>query len=336
MIFISHDLAVVSQIADLLVVMNQGQIVEQGLALSILDNPQHNYTKALLASRPPAKGRPERLATVEDFIANKEVLPHEINVTTRKERHQDIYSKSPIVSVSLLHTWYPIKKGVLNRTVGHVKAVNGVNLDLFPGETLGVVGESGCGKSTLGRTIIGLEEPQSGSIKYKGKESSEMTGDERGRFTREVQMIFQDPYSSLNPRVTIGEAVKEPMEVYKLYDNNSIRKERTMELLQKVGLEADHYARYPHEFSGGQRQRICIARTLALEPKVVICDESVSALDVSVQAQVLNLLNELKEEFDLSYLFISHDLSVVRYMSDKVIVMNGGRILEYEEADKLY
>jgi peptide/nickel transport system ATP-binding protein len=217
-----------------------------------------------------------------------------------------------------------------------VKAVNGVSLDLFQGETLGVVGESGCGKSTLGRTIIGLETPHSGSIEYLGKDLSEMTSEEKRVFTREVQMIFQDPYSSLNPRMRIGEAILEPMEVFSLHQNKKTRKEKTIELLEKVGLQADQYNRYPHEFSGGQRQRICIARTLALEPKVVICDESVSALDVSVQAQVLNLLNELKEEFELSYLFISHDLSVVRYMSDKVLVMNKGLIVEYEEADQLY
>ncbi|NND94699.1 MAG: ABC transporter ATP-binding protein [Flavobacteriales bacterium] len=335
MIFISHDLGVVSKISDELVVMHQGRIVEQGRSQDILDDPQDDYTKGLLNSRPPLRGRPERLTTVSDYLEDT-VREKEVDEETRIKRLGLIYSQQPLIRISDLHTWYPIKKGILRKSVDHVKAVNGVTLDLFPRETLGVVGESGCGKSTLGRTIIGLEVPHSGSITYKGKALSEMNSKERKTFTREVQMIFQDPYSSLNPRMSIGEAIKEPMEVYSLHPSSSHRKEKTLELLEKVGLERNHYDRYPHEFSGGQRQRICIARTLALEPEVIICDESVSALDVSVQAQVLNLLNDLKGEFGLSYLFISHDLAVVRYMSDKVVVMNQGQIMEYEEADTLY
>lgn len=336
MIFISHDLAVVSQVADEILVMHQGKMVEKGPSSEVLHHPKESYTKGLLNSRPPHSERPHRLSTVADQLnEEKDVIQNESQLE-RIDRHEALYAQKPILQVREIHTWYPIRKGLLNRVHDHVKAVNGVSLNLYEGETLGIVGESGCGKSTLGRTILGLETPSQGSILYRGQEVGAMDRGERKKMTREVQMIFQDPYSSLDPRMTIGAAIMEPMIVHRILSDNKIRKEKVIELLERVGLEADQYHRYPHEFSGGQRQRICIARTLALAPKVVICDESVSALDVSVQAQVINLLNELKEEFGLSYLFISHDLSVVRYMSDKVLVMNGGKAVEYREADALY
>ncbi|MCL4159013.1 UNVERIFIED_CONTAM: hypothetical protein GTU68_035372 [Idotea baltica] len=306
MIFISHDLGVVSRIADNILVMHQGCIVESGTAHQVMHSPQDVYTKGLLSSRPPSKQRPKKLRT------------------------------EPILQVRNIHTWYPVRSGIFNKVTAHVKAVNGVSLSLYPGETLGVVGESGCGKSTLGRSIVGLEKIREGEVLYKGQSYAGMSKLQQQAMLREVQMIFQDPYSSLNPRMPVGEAILEPMTVHGILDSKAERKEEVLRLLEKVGLDKSAFDRAPHEFSGGQRQRICIARTLGLRPEVIICDESVSALDVSVQAQVLNLLNDLKAEYGLSYIFISHDLSVVRYMSDKVVVMQGGEILEYEEADMLY
>jgi peptide/nickel transport system ATP-binding protein len=336
MIFISHDLAVVSQIADRVLVMKSGEIVESGEIKSLISNPQHPYTQGLLASRPPLNSRPIRLQTVSDYLL--ESTPDMLLETSseREDRQTALYAQSPILEVRDLHTWYPIKSGVLQRVTSHVKAVNGVSLDLYPGETLGLVGESGCGKSTLGRTILGLETSKSGSIHYKGQDTQHSTSVDQQLLTREVQMIFQDPYSSLNPRQAIGEAIREPMIVHRLNGTAARQRKSVESLLERVGLEAEHYNRYPHEFSGGQRQRICIARTLAMSPRVIICDESVSALDVSVQAQVLNLLKDLQAEFGLSYLFISHDLSVVRYISDRVMVMHGGLVIETAEADELY
>ncbi len=336
MIFISHDLGVVSQVADDIIVMHDGHIVETGPTEKVMNKPVHDYTKGLLNSRPPHDKRPIRLLTVEDNLKDADKVYDLESSEERKSRHKQLYAQEPVLQAEEIHTWYPIRSGLLNRVTGHVKAVNGVSFDLYPGETLGVVGESGCGKSTLGRSIIGLEAVRSGMIRYKGKDLASMNAQQLNDMQREVQMIFQDPYSSLNPRMPIGEAILEPMTVHSIYASRAERKAEVIRLLERVGLDSSAYNRAPHEFSGGQRQRICIARTLGLRPKVVICDESVSALDVSVQAQVLNLLNELKDEFNLSYLFISHDLSVVRYMSDKVIVMHGGKILEYEEADSLY
>jgi peptide/nickel transport system ATP-binding protein len=247
-----------------------------------------------------------------------------------------MYAQEPLIQVNELNTWYPIKKGILQRTTDFVKAVNGVSFNIYKGETLGLVGESGCGKSTLGRTLVGLEKSTGGSISYLGIDLNSLTREQRKEYRRKVQIIFQDPFSSLNPRVRIGEAISEPMRVHGLYKNTAERMEVSAQLLERVGLKADNLNRFPHEFSGGQRQRVSIARTLALKPEVVICDESVSALDVSVQAQVLNLLNDLKEELGLTFLFISHDLSVVKYMSDRVMVMNKGLIEELQEADALY
>ena len=217
-----------------------------------------------------------------------------------------------------------------------MKAVNDVTFDVYPGETLGLVGESGCGKTTIGRTILRLEEPTEGEMIYKGQDIAKMNADQLRAFRKEVQIIFQDPYSSLNPRMTIGNAIMEPMQVHNILNSEEERKEKVKELLTKVSLDPSHFYRYPHEFSGGQRQRIGIARALAVNPKFIICDESVSALDVSVQAQVLNLLNDLKDEFGLTYIFISHDLSVVKYMSDRMVVMQEGKVEEMDDADKIY
>lgn len=335
MIFISHDLEVVARVSDDILVMKGGRVVEKGTSSEIMNNPQQDYTRGLLACRPPTDKRPRRLRTIEDVEKGHAEASSE-SVQDRLRRHEDLYSTKAALRISDLHTWYPIKKGVIPRIVEHVKAVNGVSFEVYKGETLGIVGESGCGKSTLGRTIVGLESAHSGSIQFNGQSTFAMDKSGRQEFSRKVQMIFQDPGSSLNPRLRIGEAIIEPMKVHGLHNGSSERMDRAVELLEKVGLSAEHFDRYPHEFSGGQRQRVNIARTLALRPEIIVCDESVSALDVSVQAQVLNLLNDLKEELGLTYLFISHDLSVVRYMSDRVMVMNQGRIVELQEANELY
>jgi peptide/nickel transport system ATP-binding protein len=254
----------------------------------------------------------------------------------RKAKQEKLFAQEPIMQIKNLKTYFPIRNGFFGGITSYVKAVDAVSFDVFPGETLGLVGESGCGKTTIGRTIIRLEEPTEGEMIYKGNDIAKMNAAELRNFRKEVQIIFQDPYSSLNPRMTIGNAIMEPMQVHKLLENDKQRKERVEELLAKVSLDPSHFYRYPHEFSGGQRQRIGIARALAVSPKFIICDESVSALDVSVQAQVLNLLNELKEEFGLTYIFISHDLSVVKYMSDRMMVMQDGKIEELGDADQIY
>jgi peptide/nickel transport system ATP-binding protein len=251
-------------------------------------------------------------------------------------RVQELKAKTPLLSIRNLQTHFPIKKGLFGKVSGEVKAVDEVSFDVYPGETLGLVGESGCGKTTLGRSILRLVEPTGGEVIYNGTDIRSLDAKQLRLFRKQMQLIFQDPYSSLNPRLTAGTAIQEPMTVHNLYANDKERKEMVLQLLTKVGLKEEHYHRYPHQFSGGQRQRICIARALSLNPDFIICDESVSALDVSVQAQVLNLLNELKEEKGLTYIFISHDLSVVRFMSDRMLVMNKGRIEEMGEANEVY
>ena len=342
MIFITHDLGVVSEIADEVIVMNKGVIVEKGKTCDILNNPQHPYTKGLIACRPPLDYRLERLPVVKEFLDGKwcdnDQVKNELIITdeTRKKQHELLYSQEPILKVENLKTWYPLRKGVFGRTYDYVKSVDDVSFDVYPGETLGLVGESGCGKTTLGRSILRLVEPTSGNVVFEGKDVSKMSDKDLREYRKEAQIIFQDPYSSLNPRISIGDAIAEPMMVHGIETDAKKRRERVCHLLEEVGLEASHYQRYPHEFSGGQRQRICIARALAVEPKLIICDESVSALDVSVQAQVLNLLNRLKKEFNFTYIFISHDLGVVRFMSDRVVVMYNGKIQEMDEADKLF
>ena len=349
-IFITHDLGVIAEIADHVVVMYQGKIVEQGSVWEIFSNPQHPYTKGLLACRPPLDHRLKLLPTISDFMEEdengemKEILRSvdetikELIITPAETalRHEKLYAQSPILNIHNLKTYFPVREGLFSKVVDHVKAVDDVSFDVYPGETLGLVGESGCGKTTLGRTILRLIEPTAGNIVFHGTDITGISGDALRDVRRRIQIIFQDPYSSLNPRITIGSAILEPMQVHGLHEDDIKRRQKVQALLERVKLDPAHYNRYPHEFSGGQRQRICIARALAVQPEFVICDESVSALDVSVQAQVLNLLNELRDEFGLTYIFISHDLSVVKFMSDRMVVMNEGKIEEMGDADEVY
>jgi ABC-type glutathione transport system ATPase component len=456
-LFITHDLGVIAELADKVVVMYKGKIVEQGNVWEIFTNPKHPYTKGLLACRPPLNKRYTFLPTVKDFMQvdeNGKIIDTNISVedftkdleissAEREKKQKILFEKDPVLQIKNLKTYFPIsnsnkipftlqlglfgkeqkvklgkpiiiaislflaflltsilygvlmlfgfsinnlindliagavnggvtvlldvgfildlltlivvfsgagilysfvfkssrsslEKGLNIRSKSNVKAVDKVSFDVYPGETLGLVGESGCGKTTIGRTILRLEEPTEGEMVYKGIDIAKMKANELREFRKEVQIIFQDPYSSLNPRMTIGNAIMEPMQVHKILENDEQRKKRVEELLARVNLDPTHFYRYPHEFSGGQRQRIGIARALAVNPKFIICDESVSALDVSVQAQVLNLLNELKEEFGLTYIFISHDLSVVKYMSDRMLVMQDGKIEEMGDADQIY
>lgn len=343
MIFISHDLAVISEIADEVAVMYKGQIVEQGPAAQLFNHPQHPYTRGLLACRPAPQRLLKKLPVVADFMnGDKEMgLKHllEMNSYTQAEieqRRHNLYQQKPLLQVKQLCTWYPINKGLFSKTTEYVKAVDDITFEVFPGETLGLVGESGCGKTTLGRSILRLVEPTSGELLFEGTNLSSLNTSGLRKMRRDIQIIFQDPYSSLNPRLTIGNALMEPLQVHGMFDNNEQRKAHVLNLLNRVDLKPEYFNRYPHEFSGGQRQRIVIARALALQPRFIICDESVSALDVSVQAQVLNLLRELQQEFGLTYIFISHDLAVVKHISDRMIVMNKGKIEEQGFPEDIY
>ena len=350
LIFISHDLGVIGEIADKVLVMYKGKIVEEGSIEEVFSNPKHPYTRGLIACRPSPQLKLKKLPVMSDFLNISEGEPMEsteesisslleklkINEAQETLRKENLYAKQPILEIKNLKTWYPIKKGFFQPPTDFVKAVDDVSFQVYPGETLGLVGESGCGKTTLGRSILRLVEPTSGSISFKGTKLLELSGDEMRKYRKQIQIIFQDPYSSLNPRLTVGQSIMEPMQVHKVLDTNAQRKERVMELLGRVNLNPDHFNKYPHEFSGGQRQRISIARALGLQPKFIICDESVSALDVSVQAQVLNLLSDLQLEFGLTYIFISHDLAIVKHISDRIIVMNNGRIEEIGDADEIY
>ena len=342
MIFISHDLGVVSEVSDYIAVMHNGNIVEYGEAHEILNNPKDPYTKGLLACRPPMDYRLKRLPIVKEFLDGtwKEDADFKDQlVVTQQDREnhlKEVYRCEPILKVEHLKTWFPLKKGIFNRVYDHVKAVDDVSFEVYPGETLGLVGESGCGKTTLGRSILRLVEPSEGKIIFEGKDVMSLSGNDLREYRKHAQIVFQDPYSSLNPKMRIGDAIAEPMLVHGLEPDAKKRRDKVCELLTEVGLQPEHYQRYPHEFSGGQRQRICIARALAVHPKLIICDESVSALDVSVQAQVLNLLNRLKKDFGFTYVFISHDLSVVRFMSDRILVMYNGKPVELGDADEIF
>lgn len=333
-IFITHDLSLLAEIADRVLVMFRGKLVEEGPAKEIFNNPKQTYTKALIASRPSLDIRLKRLPTIQDFLEEK-IVDEEITQEQRKINHDKLYAQPPLLEIINVEKEYFNSAGLLGKKQSF-KAVNNVSFKIYEGETVGLVGESGCGKSTLGNTILQLDKATAGKIIYKGKDITNCSKTELKALRKEIQIIFQDPYSSLNPRITVGRAIMEPMQVHKLYKNDKERKVKTIEILERVGLSEEHFDRYPHEFSGGQRQRIGIARTIALQPKVIVCDESVSALDISVQAQVLNLLNELKENFGFTYIFISHDLAVVKYFSDQVVVMNKGKIEEMADADELY
>ncbi len=341
LIFISHDLVVIGEIADKVLVMRNGQIVEQGISNQVFLNPQHPYTKGLLACRPSPDLQLSKLPTISDFVSagltvdelkEKYLLKPETIALERKQ----LYKQEPLLQVKDLHTWF-LKKGSLFSTKkAYTKAVNGVSFEVFPGETFGLVGESGCGKTTLSRTILKLIEPTSGKIIFENQDISALDAKQMRLLRKDIQIIFQDPYSSLNPVKTIGFALMEPLIVHNILKTTEERKSYIIDLLQKVGLQEEHYNRYPHEFSGGQRQRIVIARALALKPKLIICDEAVSALDVSVQAQVLNLLKDLQAEFNLTYIFISHDMAVVKHIADRMMVMNHGEIEEICYPEDIY
>ncbi|MET4074209.1 peptide/nickel transport system ATP-binding protein [Hymenobacter sp. UYCo722] len=408
-LFITHDLGVVAEIADRILVMYRGKVVEQGRVMDIFSNPQHPYTKGLLACRPRLSVGKKRLPVVADFMGEDAsgqlfaqpapVLPlpdealaesspdveaqqlHDKTDTAKtfpvehgvlgdvprvasspqppspmeKEELAAAETKSsgspsssengpggeangtaPLLEVQNLHVYFPLRKGFFRRATDYVRAVDNVSFTLYPGETIGLVGESGCGKTTLGRALLRLTEPTAGSILFEGTDLAKLSSGELRRRRRDLQLVFQDPYAALNPMLTVGEAIWEPMRVHNVGGTRQQQKARVLELLRTVGLRDEHFQRYPHEFSGGQRQRICIARALALQPKLIVCDESVSALDVSVQAQVLNLLNDLKREFGITYLFITHDLSVARFMSDRLLVMHQGRIVESGPAAAIY
>jgi len=358
MIFITHDLGVIAEIADTVAVMYQGKIVESGDVWQIFSNPQHPYTKGLLACRPRLEEQRQYLPTVSDFMEVVPTSTGELQIqeksinfieviagaldnnaiakeTEVSQRLIELQSKSPLVVVDDLRVGFP-ERGVFGRAKRYMWAVNGVSFKVYPGETLGLVGESGCGKSTLARTLLRLIEPMSGEVLFEGKNVSHLKGNNLRQLRREMQIIFQNPFSSLDPRFKIGEAVMEPLLIHDRAASPKARRDRAAYLLERVGLNPDWMNRYPHEFSGGQRQRVSIARALALNPKFIICDESVSALDVSVQAQVLNLLKELQAEFGLTYIFISHDLSVVKFMSDRIMVMNRGKIEEIGPAESIY
>ncbi len=348
LIFISHDLGVIAEVADRIMVMYEGRIVEQGNVFQIFNNPQHPYTKGLLACRPRLDIKLRKLPTVRDFMTDDtgsqgkyrsvgEALL--LNAELKKETVQkrlDVIQGGPILRVKNLKTAFSMKRNLLGKTTESLIAVDGVSFEVYPGETVGLVGESGCGKTTLGRTIIRLIDPEEGEIVFDGHKIHQLKGEALRQMRKRMQIIFQDPYSSLNPRQTIGEAISEPLKIHKIISRKDERAARVLELLEKVDLPAHFANRFPHELSGGQRQRVCIARALATNPQFIICDESVSALDVSVQAQVLNLLNDLKKEFKFTYLFISHDLSVIKFMADRIFVMLKGKLIEMGYPDALF
>ncbi|MEO8569689.1 MAG: ABC transporter ATP-binding protein [Ginsengibacter sp.] len=341
-IYITHDLGLVAEIADKVVVMYKGKIVETGTVKDIFLNPKHRYTEALIKCRPTPASKGKKLPVISDFIneandKNPESLKKIIIPVRENQTHLQISeTRETFLKVENLKVYFPIKKSFTGKILSETKAVDDVSFSVEKGETLGLVGESGCGKTTLGRTLIRLIKPTGGNIFFNGKNIAHIPDEQMRKMRKEIQIIFQDPYGSLNPRITIGQAINEPMKIHEILPTEKQRREKIMQLLEKVDLKPEHFSRYPHEFSGGQRQRICIARALSLNPDFIICDESVSALDVSVQAQVLNLLNELKNELGFTCIFISHDLSVVHYISNRIMVMNKGRIEETGTADDIY
>jgi peptide/nickel transport system ATP-binding protein len=357
-IFITHDLGVVAEIADRALVLYKGKIVEDGPVSQLFRHPKHPYTKGLLNCRPALHSRGERLPVVDDFMETDEQgqirvkepegpeesragieklrVPEEMQAASGGPGAASKEGAEILVQVQGLSVWYPAVRSFFGKPKAFTRAVDDVSFEIYKGETLGMVGESGSGKTTLGRTLLRLIDPTHGRILFEGKDLANFTADALKKLRRHIQIVFQDPYSSLNPRLRIGSAIAEPLQVHGLIAGDRRRKERVVELLEKVNLKAEHYDRYPHEFSGGQRQRIVIARALALNPSFIVCDESVSALDVSVQAQVLNLLNDLKKEFGFTVVFISHDLSVIRFISDRILVLNKGRIEEIGEAESVY
>lgn len=373
-LFITHDLGVIAEIADDVAVMLHGKIVEYGPVLQIYSDPQHPYTKGLLACRPRLDTRYKILPTVADFMQTQRQPDGSVRVVERQmdaNRLKQLETagrgrylhpvnelaemghpwepnqvasdtrtvragERPLLSVRDLQVHFPIRRGLLQRTVGHVKAVDGISFNVYRGQTLGLVGESGCGKTTTGRAVLRLIEPTDGTILYDGTDLRQLGTRALRKMRRHLQIIFQDPYGSMNPRMTIESMLIEPMKIQQIGRTYRERRDRAVQLLEEVGLPSDHLLRYPHEFSGGQRQRICIARCLAVEPDFIICDESVSALDVSVQAQVLNLLKSLQAKRNLTYIFISHDLSVVKFMADMMAVMNEGKIVEFGPSETIY
>ncbi|MGD1911110.1 MAG: ABC transporter ATP-binding protein [Rivularia sp. (in: cyanobacteria)] len=348
MIFITHDLGLIAEIADKVAVMYKGKVVEQGDGAQIFTNPQHPYTKGLLACRPTLDRHPQKLLTVSDYMSVEETPTGDVVIQEKDpieapevtseaiaQRLATLKQQPPLLQIRNLNVGYPVK-GMFGGTKRHFMAVNKVSFEVQKGETLGLVGESGCGKTTLGRSLLRLVEPLSGEIIFEGRDITKLKGKPLQQLRREMQIVFQNPFSALDSRMKVGGAVMEPLVIHSIGKNKKERQQRAVYLLERVGLSADAMNRYPHQFSGGQRQRVCIARSLALNPKFIICDESVSALDVSVQAQVLNLLKELQAEFELTYIFISHDLSVVKFISDRILVMNRGEIVESGNAEQIY
>ena len=329
-LFISHDLGIISQIADNVMVMYKGEIAEFGPTNHVINNPTNAYTKGLLKCRPTLQSKSERLPVLSDFLNPLKDSSTHPNVKRPK------LSTLPILEIQNLTKKFILETNIFGKPKNELLAVNNISFEVFKGETMGLVGESGSGKSTISRIITQLIESNSGLIKYKGVSLYSLGKKELQEFHKNVQIIFQDPYSSLNPKITIGEAIMEPMMVHKIYKTKSERIEKAKEILEKVRLTPDAFYKYPHEFSGGQRQRIAIARALSVKPEFIICAESVSALDVSVQAEILNLLNDFKDEYNLTYIFISHDLAVVKYMSDRIMVLQNGNLVEINETEKLY
>jgi peptide/nickel transport system ATP-binding protein len=349
LIFISHDLAVIGEIADHILVMYKGEIVEHGEIEQVFLQPKHPYTKGLLACRPSPELQLSQLPTISDFVITEDgkMKSTDLSIVTLQEKYKvnvndiatkraQLYQQQPLLQVKDLNTWFPKKNSWFNTSKEYVKAVEGVSFNVYPGETFGLVGESGCGKTTLSRSILKLIEPTNGEIIFNNENISHYNAAQMRPLRKDIQIIFQDPYSSLNPIKTIGDTLSEPLKVHQIFNTQQQRKDFIIDLMKKVGLQPDQYHRYPHEFSGGQRQRVVIARALALQPKLIICDEAVSALDVSIQAQVLNLLKDLQAQFNLTYIFISHDMAVVKHMADRMMVMNKGKIEEMGYPEDIY